>query len=407
MPNVGDINSNKDISIVGIYYSDSNSNIYIGRTKNYTDIDKYEYNAENKEGKLYWKWEDTNTKYGDTDTGEDEFVLNKNIYYTYTTTTDIEEEETITEYGVIKIKNSYDIIKQIEVIFNRLPKTFKKSNTAFRTLYNDSKVIMRVNNLLNPTQSLNSTVISTTQTGNSVQRSTTQSNNANINSVGGNSLINKNVLQQSLLKANKIAARSAVDVKAVKTASINNIEPKIQAAYGFTDYGKVKNLNVDGYLSMDDGSYVTTHKIGYEESDRYRNGTMSCDSYLFLSPLNHSEIQVNGDTNKSNISIKSNESLRVPIIYQYRMEDYKGNIFGEEGYKSTDIIVNNTKYANIIGIDIWLNTLSDTPKQYDIVVYSTYNKDNARATGSVVNKISENMMQVNIQSQAMDNSVSK
>jgi hypothetical protein len=59
------------------------------------------------------------------------------------------------------------------------------------------------------------------------------------------------------------------------------------------------------------------------------------------------------------------------------MEDYNGNIFGCVGYKSTDSIVNNTKYANIIGIDIWLNTLSDTPKQHDIVVYSTYNKDSS------------------------------
>ena len=236
-------------------------------------------------------------------------------------------------------------------------------------------------------QSSNKTATNT----NSAQRNVSQSNNVNTNAVSGNSLIKKSVLQQSLLKANKIAARSSVDVKAVKTASMNQIEPKIQATYGFADFGKIKNLNVDGILSMDDGSYLTTHKIGYEELDRYRIGNMSCDSYLFLSPLNHSEIQVNGDSNKSNISIKSNESLRVPIIYQYRMEDYKGNIFGESGYKSTDFIVNNTKYANIIGIDIWLNTLSDTPKQYDIVVYSTYNKDSARTSGSVVNKIPENL----------------
>jgi hypothetical protein len=202
-----------------------------------------------------------------------------------------------------------------------------------------------------------------------------------------NSLIKKNVLQQSLVRANKIAARSSYDVKAVKTATMNQIEPKIQATYGYADFGKIKNLNIDGDLSMDDGSFVTTHKIGYEETDRYRNGSMSCDSYLFLSPLNHSDIQVNGDTNKSHAMIKSNESLRVPIIYQYRMEDYKGNIFGVKGYRSTDAIVKNTKYANIIGIDIWLNTLSDTPKQYDIVVYSTYNKDNSISTGTVTKKL--------------------
>jgi hypothetical protein len=138
---------------------------------------------------------------------------------------------------------------------------------------------------------------------------------------------------------------------------------------------------------MDDGSFVTTHKIGYEDCDRYRTGSISCDSYLFLSPSNHSEIQVNGDTNRSHIYIKSNESLRVPIIYQYRMEDYNGNIFGNSGYKSTDAIVKNTKYANIIGVDIWLNTLSDTPKQYDIIVYSTYNSDNSKLIGTITKKL--------------------
>ena len=202
-----------------------------------------------------------------------------------------------------------------------------------------------------------------------------------------NSLIKKNVLQNSLIKASKIAARTAYDVKTVKNATVNQIEPKIQAAYGFTNLGKIKDLNVDGYLSMDDGSFETTHKIGYEDNDRYRIGTSSCDSYLFLSPLNHSEIQVNSDTNKAHALIKANESLKIPIIYQYRMEDYNGSIFGDTRYRSTDATVKNTKYANIIGIDIWLNTLSDTPKQYDIIVYSTYNKDNTIAVGTVMNKL--------------------
>jgi hypothetical protein len=164
------------------------------------------------------------------------------------------------------------------------------------------------------------------------------------------------------------------------------IEPKIQAAYGFADMGKIKHLNIDG-ASMDDGSYLTTHKIGYEDIDRYRVGSMTCDSYLFLSPLSHSEIQVNGDSNRSSALIKSNESLKVPIIYQYRMEDYNGSILGNSTYRSTDAIVKNTKFANIIGIDIWLNTMSDIPKQYDIVVYSTYNNEHAKKTGSITRKL--------------------
>ena len=34
--------------------------------------------------------------------------------------------------------------------------------------------------------------------------------------------------------------------------------------------------------------------------------------------------------------------------------------------------VKNTKYANIIGIDIWSNVSEEKPKQYDIIVYSSY-----------------------------------
>ena len=355
-----------DISIIGIYYMDANGDfdIYTEQKKNYTDFKSYDDTTKI----LKWNWMDTKTSKGEgeSDYGDDSFVLDEENFY-YTTTKTDENGKPVTEIvkGSIQMKNSFYIVKQIEVVLNRLPKTFKKSPTALKSLYSDTKVLMRLNNLTN-----------------------NKSLNVSSNKItASNSLIRKNALQQSLIKANKIAARSSFDVKAVKSATMNQIEPKIQAAYGFSDFGKIKNLNVDGYLSMDDGSFITTHKIGYEEIDRYRTGSISCDSYLFLSPLNHSEIQVNGDTNRSHALIKANESLRVPIVYQYRMEDYKGNIFGISGYRSTDAIVKNTKYANIIGIDIWLNTLSDTPKQYDIVVYSTYNKEEYRATGTVTKKL--------------------
>ena len=359
MPDGG---QNADVFVAGIYYKDANGDfdIYTDQRKNYTTIDSYNSST----GELKWNWVDTHTIEGDgkAKSSSDKFELDTENFF-FTT---IQDGKKVEVNGAIQMKNSYDVVKQIEVVMNRLPKTFKKSSTALKSLYSDSKVLMRLNNISN----------------------STALNKVSSNKItASNSLIKKNALQQSLIKANKIAARSSYDVKAVKTATVNQIEPKIQAAYGFADFGKIKDLNVDGYLSMDDGSYVTTHKIGYEECDRYRVGERSCDSYLFLSPLNHSEIQVDGDTSRSYALIKSNESLRVPIIFQYRMEDYNGNIFGCVGYKSTDAIVKNTKFANIIGIDIWLNTLSDTPKQYDIVVYSTYNKDNSKTSGTVTKKL--------------------
>ena len=355
---IPDGGSNEDLSILGIYYIDANGDfdIYTEETRNYTKDGYKGYDPSTK--KISWEWKNPNAKTEEGKEGTDTFVLDEdNFKYKNSNNEEVS--------GAILMKNASEIIKKIEVVLNRLPKTFKKSPTALKTLYGDSKVLMRINNLTNPVSL----------------------NKVSSNKLGSNTaLIKKNALQQSLVRANKIAARSSFDVKAVTAATMNQIEPKIQAAYGYADFGKIKDLTLD-YISMDDGSFVTTHKIGYEESDRYRIGKSSCDSYLFLSPLNHSEIQVNGDTNRSHIAIKSNESLRVPIVYQYRMEDYRGNIFGNTGYKSTDTIVKNTKYANIIGIDIWLNTLSDTPKQYDIVVYSTYNKDNARLTGTITKKL--------------------
>ena len=56
------------------------------------------------------------------------------------------------------------------------------------------------------------------------------------------------------------------------------------------------------------------------------------------------------------------------------MTDAKGDIFGDGsiGTNETSAIVKNTKYANIIGIDIWTDRNALKPKQYDIIVYSTY-----------------------------------
>ena len=274
---------------------------------------------------------DKNTTTFDPD--EDKKELCEHIITLYDDLTGSKIDNTILNKEGTTEKNKKEFIKQLEVVLNRLPKTFTKSETAAKKLFNNSKVIMRINNLTSPT------------------------------------------IEASLKMANKIAARSSSDVKNVNSANVNKIEPKIQATYGFSDFGMLKGSIKNNGEEIDDGSFLTTHKIGYENIDRYRKGASSCDSYLFLSPINHSSIQVNGDSNKSNVLVKPNESLKVPIIYQYRMEDYDGHIFGDSKYTSTDAIVKNTKYANIIGIDVWLNILSDTPKQYDIVVYSTYNKE--------------------------------
>lgn len=221
-----------------------------------------------------------------------------------------------------------------ETVLNRLPKTWKKPETASIRLWNNSRILTRADN--------------------AVKTGTVSSNNT-------------------------VSGRLVKRVNGINSAnrSIYTIIPKIQAAYGFAD---MKN-SIDRFEEFDtdgDASFQTTHKIGYEDRDRYAIGENTCNSYLFLSPVNHNEIQVEGDTLNSTKGVKSGESLRVPIIYQFRMKDYDGNIFGkiagDDGIKliesSSD--VKNTKFANIIGIDIWTGSNDLKPKQYDIIIYSTY-----------------------------------
>lgn len=242
----------------------------------------------------------------------------------------------------------------IKKIIYRLPKTWKKPDSASVKNLNNNRTLVRINNLTDTTADT---------IANSLKRVSTRLSK----------LSNEN-------------------------SSLFTIIPKIQSAYGFADLGKIYEADLTFDNTDDNGTtYITTHKIGYEDRDKLAIGKDSCNSYLFLSPVNHSEIQVDGDTLDSTKSIKGNESLRVPIIYQFRMTDARGYIFGQELIKGdeTKAIVKNTKYANIIGIDIWTDRNALKPKQYDIIVYSTYgstldtniNKTKTSSTQTLVSNV--------------------
>ena len=183
--------------------------------------------------------------------------------------------------------------------------------------------------------------------------------------------------EDAIKNINRISSR--LENLTATNSSTYTIIPKIQSAYGFSDWGSYIDAIGGGELAAFDGdgdpTFFTTHKIGYEDKDRYAKNSKTsetCNSYLFLSPVNHNEIQVDGDTLDSSKSLSAGETLKVPIIYQFRMTDYNGYIFGNKKLKESSTIVKNTKYANIIGIDIWTDRNALKPKQYDIIIYSTY-----------------------------------
>ncbi len=246
------------------------------------------------------------------------------------------KKDTIYDYNTLTGSNVPDTAEpnsSVYNILNRLPKTWKKADTATVKQVGNRKTLLRLERLDEVT-------------------------------------IDKTVKSVAKLKERLTGLSNA-------NSSTYTIIPKIQSAYGFSDLGAIYE-NGSGGTGLsdfdDDGdvTFVTTHKIGYEERDRFAKGENTCNSYLFLSPVNHSEIQVDGDTLDSSKKLKGNESLRVPLIYQYRMTDYDNKIFGKSGLKETSSDVKNTKFANIIGVDIWTDRNSLKPKQYDIIVYSTY-----------------------------------
>tara|TARA_B100001057_G_C22865653_1_gene956380 strand:- start:60 stop:3962 length:3903 start_codon:yes stop_codon:yes gene_type:complete len=122
-------------------------------------------------------------------------------------------------------------------------------------------------------------------------------------------------------------------------------------------------------------------KTSFESTDQYLLGKQTTGSYLFISSDDHENIQVNGDATQSikAVAFGQQNSLNIPLVFQYRMTDYFGAGAGSAGGlgnvagDSTGGTVNLT-YAKKIGFDIYPN--GDDVVQFDIEVFAKYRSDN-------------------------------
>lgn len=322
----------------GVYKEDAafaESEIYIGGASQTNDI-----NIEASAKKIL---------YGDTNPD----VVRRKEFETYCALTGTE--------GDSSLVSETDIATTYPILY-RIPRTWEKQPTTITTLFGDDKTVKIIKRI-------------------------------EANQLSSSSAIDPVSLNTDRQKSmvDKLTQRVANNKNITNSKKSETIIPRIQAAFGLSDWGIINGVDIDGVGSEDDGSYITTHKIGYCDADRYLSGRDTCNSYLFLSPINHEQIQVEGDTANSSAVIDSNDSIRVPIVYQYRMTDYDGNIFGIQGLKATDDKVKNTKFANIIGIDIWTDVSSEEPKQYDIIVYSTYGSSSIVDVTNTVNTSTQSL----------------
>lgn len=123
-----------------------------------------------------------------------------------------------------------------------------------------------------------------------------------------------------------------------------------------------------------------TVKTSFEENDQYLLGKYSCGSYLFLATDSHESICVDGKSllSKVNLLYGSENSIRVPIIFQYRMSDYWGEGStgtGNVGGDTTGGLTNIT-YSKRIGVDFY--DVDKNTYSYDIEVSAKYKSDNLR-----------------------------
>ncbi len=137
-------------------------------------------------------------------------------------------------------------------------------------------------------------------------------------------------------------------------------------------YSQSARNNIPTYISgtRDAGMYPT--KLGFKPEDEWLIGKYTCGSYLFVFPNDYPDISVDG--NHPSLSIKevelgSDNSINIPVLYQFRASDYLANI---GGYRTTESL-NNIKYSKKIGIDI--NIKDESPFSFDIEVRSQYKKE--------------------------------
>lgn len=123
-----------------------------------------------------------------------------------------------------------------------------------------------------------------------------------------------------------------------------------------------------------------TVKTSFEENDQYLLGKYSCGCYLIMASDSHETICVDGksSTSKVNLEYGSQHSIRIPLIFQYRMTDYwgqgndgMGNIAGDISGATTNIT-----YSKKIGIDLY--DIDKEVYSYDIEISSKYKSDNLK-----------------------------
>lgn len=99
------------------------------------------------------------------------------------------------------------------------------------------------------------------------------------------------------------------------------------------------------------------HKMGFYSHDRYLIGSKTCGSYFFVSLNDVNDLRVNGNdflATRTMIAGKEADYIKIPVIFQFRMQDYKGYYGGYDSGtgESQSTYSKNFGYTRKLGFDL-------------------------------------------------------
>jgi hypothetical protein len=129
-------------------------------------------------------------------------------------------------------------------------------------------------------------------------------------------------------------------------------------------------------------------KLGFTQNDEFLIGKYTCGAYLYMLPQDYESISVEGNLaarSTKNIKFGTENSINIPIIFQFRASDKLGFIGGFR----TGVTLNNIRYQKKIGIDIIVK--DESPFSFDLEIGTQYIKETSldaplvQGTGTTIN----------------------
>jgi hypothetical protein len=158
---------------------------------------------------------------------------------------------------------------------------------------------------------------------------------------------------------------------------------------------KFMTLKSDSELGKKQSIYVyedtngRTVKMAFEANDEYLLGKKSCGAYLFMSPEDQDFVAVEGKSllSKRTIEYGNENSVKIPILFQFRMTDYYGEDTNGLGNIGGDVnqLITNLTYTKEIGFDIYDE--NDNLFSFDLEVTARYKPDGLSMDKIPVKKI--------------------